>query len=235
MDFGKMLSDSFEYSKNGLFRDIGRWILLFICLVFHPLWLGYEWKIYKGEPEMPVLEDWIGMLVNGVKLIIVNFVYLLIPILVFVVSGGLSIVNLLLTNPDEPIAIATAAIAVAVALMISVVVLFIFALLGVLANVRFARTDNFGEAFNFTAILEHIRKIGWGSYILSLIIWFLVLLIALIIAIIICTIVGVILSLIPIVGIFLTIIEIAIALILIAPFFGVWATRYITMIYDSAE
>jgi hypothetical protein len=182
---------------------------------------------------MPPMEDWVGMLVNGVKLIIVNFVYLLIPILVFVVSGGLAIVNLLITKPDDPVGLVSAVIALAVAIAISVIVLFIFSLLEVIANIRFARMDSFGEAFNFNAILEHVRKIGWGSYILSLVILFVVLLIALIIALIICIIVGIILALIPFIGPFLTIVEIVIAIMLVGPFFGVWSTRYITLIYDS--
>ena len=36
--------------------------------------------------------------------------------------------------------------------------------------VRFARTDSFGEAFNFSAILAHIGRIGWGPYIVALIV-----------------------------------------------------------------
>ena len=230
-----MVGDSFEYTKNGLFGDLTRWFLLFICQVFYPLWMGYQWKIYQGKSPMAPLENWIEMLINGVKLIIVNFVYLLIPIIVFVVSGGLAVVNLLISNPDNPVAIISAVTALAVAIVISIVVLFIFSLLGIIANIRFARMDSFGEAFNFNAILEHLRKIGWGSYILALIVLFLVLLIAAIIAMVLFLILGIILALIPFIGPFITLLEFIIVLILIGPFFGVWGARYITMIYDSIE
>lgn len=49
-----------------------------------------------------------------------------------------------------------------VAILISFVSLF--------AVVRFAHTGRFGEAFNFGAIFAHIGRIGWGSWILAVIV-----------------------------------------------------------------
>jgi len=228
-----MLSDSFAYTKTGLFEDIIRWVLLFICQIFHPLWMGYQWKIFQGKSAMEPLNNWIEMLINGVKLIIVNFVYLIIPIIVFIASGGMAIISLFLSKPNDPVGIMSAVIALAVAIIVSLVVLFVFALLGTIANIRFARMDSFGEAFNFNAILEQIRKIGWLSYIIALIVLFIVLLIAAIIAVVLFMILGIILAFIPFIGPFLFALELLIVLILIGPFFGVWATKYITLIYDS--
>jgi hypothetical protein len=52
-------------------------------------------------------------------------------------------------------------------ILIGLVVFFIFSLIALMALIRFARTDNFWEAFNFSAIVAHIGKIGWVSYILA--------------------------------------------------------------------
>jgi len=72
-----------------------------------------------------------------------------------------------------------------------------------------------GEAFNFGEIFATIGKIGWGTYIL-----------ALIILVVIFAIIYVVLGLIPIVG--------AIIEFIIGPFLMVFAARYICQLYDSA-
>ena len=83
------------------------------------------------------------------------------------------------------------------------------------AWVRFARTGSIGEAFNFGAILAHIGKIGWGSYIL-----------ALIVLVLIVGIIEVIISAIPAVG--------GILLIILAPAILLFWSRYLSLLYDSA-
>jgi hypothetical protein len=73
-----------------------------------------------------------------------------------------------------------------------------------------------GEAFNFSAIMATIGKIGWGTYIL-----------ALIIGVAIIVIVQVILGMIPYIG--------GIIQLIISPFIAVFFTRYITVLYESSE
>ena len=84
--------------------------------------------------------------------------------------------------------------------------------------VRLARTGSIGEAFNFSAILATIGKIGWVSYIIALIVFVVV---AIIFGIIVT-----ILMMIPILGLILY-------LCLIAPF-ALFTGRYLCQVYDSA-
>jgi hypothetical protein len=72
-----------------------------------------------------------------------------------------------------------------------------------------------GEAFNFSAILDQIGKIGWGSYILALIVMFIVV-----------GVIAIILSIIPFIGWLLALIA--------APALAIFSARYICLIYDSA-
>jgi len=97
-----------------------------------------------------------------------------------------------------------------------VIVAFVLGLLATIGIVRFARTGRIGEAFNFSEILSSIRKIGWGPYIL-----------ALIILIVLVLIVEIVLGLIPYIGFVIQ--------ILIAPLISVFIARYICLLYDSAE
>lgn len=125
--------------------------------------------------------------------------------------------------------------AMGVSMNSTMIIYFIFSLIAMMALIRFARTDSFGEAFNVSAILAHIGKIGWLNYILALLILWIVLFVAIMIFVIAMTIVSIALALIPIVGWLLALILIAIVAILIGPFIGVFEARYMTRIYDSVE
>ena len=102
----------------------------------------------------------------------------------------------------------------AVAMVIVLIVALITFLIEAMGIIRFARTGKMGEAFNFTAILDRIGKIGWGTYIL-----------ALIIVGIVAGIIAVILRAIPVIGWLL--------LLIVIPALVIFVARYITLIYDS--
>jgi hypothetical protein len=107
-----------------------------------------------------------------------------------------------------------------IAAIILAIVITFFSFLGV---VRFARTRSISEAFNFSEILAHIRRIGWVNYIIALI------------AI---TIIGYIfgmllnfISFIPVIGIF---IELLVMGILYVPFL-LFSARFSALVYDEGE
>lgn len=217
MEFGRMLGDSYEYTRNGLVGNWGTWLLLFVSMIIFPLWGGFQWKIYKGDSRLPALEGWVEMFVNGIKLIVVGIVYFIVPFIISLVLGG-----------GGEAAMTAGAI-------ISMIVYFLFSLIAIMALIRFARTDSFGEAFNVSAVLAHIGRIGWLDYILALLIVWIVLVVAVLIFLIALGIVSFILALIPLVGWLLALVLIAAVAVLIGPFIGVFEARYLTLIYDSAE
>jgi len=226
MEYGSMLRNSFDYTVNGLWGSWGKWLLLFISMIIFPLWLGYQWVIYKGESQLPPLDDWVEMFINGIKLIIVSIVYFIIPMIVLMFVGGAGILMGAATDNLGAGAL--------IGLLIGFIVAFVFSLIALMALIRFARTDSIGEAFNVSAIIAHIGKIGWLNYILALIILWIVAVVAIIAFMIVVGIVSFILALIPVVGWLLALILIAIIGILIGPFVGVFEARYMTLIYDSA-
>lgn len=75
-----------------------------------------------------------------------------------------------------------------------------------------------GQAFAFGAILEHIGKIGWGSYIIALIVLWIV-------GIVFGFIVGI-LVVIPVLGWLIT--------LFLYPVWIIFTARYMTLIYESA-
>lgn len=84
---------------------------------------------------------------------------------------------------------------------------------------RFAHTDSLGEAFNFGAIFAHIGKLGWGTWIIAVIV-------LLIIALIYGFVVGL-LSMIPLIG-WLIVLFLNVA-------FTVFYARYLALVYEETS
>ena len=217
VDSGKIIEDSFEYAKEGLIGKWKKWILLiFSCIVF-PLYLGYIIRICRGANPSPKLDNWGRLFIDGIRLFIVGLIYSL-PVLFlsFVLFESADI----LRSSVNPATIGGLIIAILMGAIILVMVAVSVLLIVMTAGVRFARTDSIGEAFNFGAILAHIGRIGWMTYIIAL----LMMLITLINIIIICLIINMV---IPYTGIIL--------FLILLPFLSLFSPRYITRLYESAD
>jgi len=211
MDIGKALNDSLEYAKDAVWEKWVRWLLLIISAIIFPLLLGYELEVYRGKKPAPEPTDWVKLFIEGIMLLIIGIIYLIPVIIVALIFIGSGV---LLATPMSPGAIMAGIGTIAVGVILTLIVAFIVALIATMGFVRFARTGKMGEAFNFNAILAHIGKIGWGSYI-----------IALIVVCIVAIIIGGILSIIPVIGWLLVLI--------VDPPLAIFVARYITLIYDS--
>jgi hypothetical protein len=211
MDFGQMLTDSFEYTKEALWGKWEKWILLIISAIIFPLFLGYTMEVMRGKKPAPALENWGKLFVDGLKLFIVELIYAIPVIILAVLLGGALFLSLASGNTQ---AILAGLGTFLVGMIIIVIVAVLIGLVASIGYIRFSRTDSMGEAFNFNEILSRIGKIGWGSYF-----------IALLIMVIVIVVVEMIIALIPLVGWLINLI--------LLPAYGIFATRYITQIYDS--
>jgi hypothetical protein len=99
-----------------------------------------------------------------------------------------------------------------------IIVAIIISLVSAIGMIRFAQKDSVGQAFAFGAILEHIGKIGWGSYIIALIVLWIVGIVF--------SVITTILSAIPIIG--------WLIMLFLYPAWTIFAARYMTLIYESA-
>jgi len=217
VDSGKIIENSFDYAKEGL---VGKWktwtLLIFSCLVF-PLYLGYVIRICRGANQSPQLDNWGGMFIDGIRLFIIGLIYSL-PVLIlsFVLFESADMIR----SSVNPGTIGGLIIAILIGAIILVIVAISILLIVMTAGVRFARTGTIGEAFNFRAILTHIGKIGWMTYIIAL----LMMLITLVNIIIICLILNMV---IPYTGIIL--------FFILLPFLSLFCPRYITILYESTD
>lgn len=222
-----MLGDSLVFAKDALWGKWKRWILLIISTVIFPLIMGYVMEIWRGRTPAPDPEHWGKMFIDGLKLLVAGIIYAIPVILIILAFGGFAFFsaiqsaamagdpNYFATHMDTLLPLIGTFL---IGLCIAVIVGIVLALFYTIGFVRMARTDRFGEAFNWSAILATIRKIGWGSYILSLII-----------LVIVAWIIGFILNLfmaIPFIG--------WIIWLVLLPFLILFEARYICMVYDSS-
>ena len=218
MDISQMVGDSFEYAKDGLVGKWSKWILLIISCIIFPLIMGYMMRIYRGETPAPEPDNWGEMFIDGIKLFIVGLIYAIPAFIigfVLFLSTMLALFAAMAAPPVNPNAVMGLIGANIFVYLIFFLVVIIIGLISATAVVRFARTNRFGEAFNFGAIFDHITKIGLVPYIIALIVMGIVI-----------GVVELICELIPYVGFIL--------LLIISPFLVLFHARYLCKLFDSA-
>ena len=190
IDFGSMLDDSFAYATDGIWKKWIRWLLLILSMIIFPLIMGYIVRIYRGEHPAPEPEHWGSLFVDGLKLLVVQVIYLA-PVILLFILAFIPMISTLATSgvfsqefasmtdsqserwlDSHPELISELLFAggfMALLIVIAIILAIIITLFSFLGMVRFARSDSISEAFNFPEILAHIRRIGWINYVIALI------------------------------------------------------------------
>lgn len=211
-----MVGESFEYAKEAVVGKWNKWIMLIIATIILGIPLaGYSLKVLRGDKPAPEVSDWGTLFIDGIKYMIIMLIYMIPAMIVLFVVVGASVLATMSSNPSAAMA---AVGGILFGLLLFFVVALITAIFAIIGAVRFARTGKMGEAFNFSEILVTIGKIGWGSYIIALIVLFVVqMIIAFILSII---------MMIPYLGFIIYI-------CLMSPIM-LFQTRYICQLYDGA-
>jgi hypothetical protein len=234
MDYSHVLNDAFRYTKEGIFGSADRWMKLILATICLGIPMnGYVMRIYRGADPAPEVDLWGTLIVDGLKLIIVGIIYAVPVMIVWAFVYGGMMLTIIQGNSAAMENWSPNLVLLGLFYVLEIIIGIIMPV----AAIRFARTASFSEAFNFGAILETIKKIGWINYLIALI------LIAVVIAIPVCIIVfGMILvggiSMFMLGGNTATIVGFIVAAILIvltlAPLLSVFQARYMTSVYDSA-
>ncbi|KQC03734.1 MAG: hypothetical protein APR55_06775 [Methanolinea sp. SDB] len=256
MDYGRIIDESFGYTKDGLAGNLGTWILLIIlallpaipigvifafmvislmagtapniplfvgalaaaCIlaaILGSFYQGYMVRIYRGEDTLPAVDGFTGLFSDGIRYLVITIIYAIPVLLILLVSMGALILASLSAGPDirNIFALLGGAIAGIITALVVGFVLTLFLYIGV---VRFARMGKIREAFNFAEIRNTIGKIGWGPYILAVIILFVIVIL-----------VSTVLAFIPFIG--------PVLQVILAPVLSIFSAKYITLVYDSQE
>jgi Protein of unknown function (DUF4013) len=216
MDYGSMLGDSFVYAKDAVLGKWKQWLLLFAAtlLLCIPLF-GYILNVLRGQKPAPEVSGWGVLFIDGIRYIIVTTIYALPALIIFFVTLGSVVVEILAGNPAGVLPVLEGMM---LGLVLFLVVAFICSLFGTIGVIRLARTGSMGEAFNFSAISETIGRIGWINYIIALAI---MAIIQLVISLLLSFLTGI-----PYAGLL-------VELIVIAPV-AIFEARYLSLVYDEA-
>jgi len=215
LDLSQIVGNSYEYAKK-LFSDLGRLailVVLDIIPIVNLIVLGYMTRVVKETPislEPPPLRDYGDMFIQGLKVAIAVFLYMLIPMILIMVGVGAFIFGAVGMEMFFP---AFGAMGIGL-LVVGIILAFGIAIIMAMAIVHMVKNNSFGKAFAVGEILGIVGKIGWGKYIFWLIIMF-----------IIAVVVGAIGS-IPLIGWLISLI--------IAPIFSVFFGRSAALIYSEA-
>jgi hypothetical protein len=210
------LTDSFNYTKL-LFNDLGR-LLLLVILDIIPIvnfivvgYLANVIKQPKDSNELPPLENYFDLWVQGLLVVVASVIFMIIPIILVVPFAFVYVVSSWI---QFPVLSTIGGFLAIILFLVGVVLAFFLAILLAMAIINMVKHDSFGKAFAFGEIMEIIGKIGWGNYIVWLVIIF------------ICAIVVSAIGSIPLIGWLLS--------ALLAPIFGVFVTRSATLTYMEA-
>jgi hypothetical protein len=190
-------------------------ILLGILLSF--FLSGYTVRIYRGTKPAPDFDRWGELFVDGIKLAVVWFLWILPLFVILAVIAAFALVFYVVSPGAAP---EWVFLVIVLLLLLVEFVLFVFVMLfGILGAVRFARTGSIREGIRASAILTTIRNIGWVSYLVALIV--------IAVVCVIYAIITAVLSVIPYIG--------WVLVMIIAPFFSIVMGRFFTLVYDHGE
>jgi hypothetical protein len=216
MDYGNMVGESFEYTKDAVVGKWNKWVMLIIATILLGLPLaGYAMKVLRGEKPAPEVDDWGTLFIDGIKYLIVCLIYAIPLIIIWIFVMGAGAVAMM---SGDSAAMMAAIGALGVGLFVMIVLGIIIGVFEVIGVVRFARTGSIGEAFNFSAILATIGKLGWVPYIIAIVVLGVV-------GAVFGIIVGI-LMMIPILG--------WIIYLCLIPAWALFIARYVCLLYDSA-
>lgn len=147
-------------------------ILMVVSFLLIPLFLvqGYLLRIaentMKKDDSMPNWENFGDMMVKGLIVFLIGLAYFIIPVIVFFILGGISLISLMTKNPAG---IISAIGGLLFALLIAGILFLILGFMYIFGILRYVETGNLASAFGFGEILNRISK-KFGEFIVAYII-----------------------------------------------------------------
>ncbi|NLB00183.1 MAG: DUF4013 domain-containing protein [Methanomicrobiales archaeon] len=221
MGLVQLISESFGYAKDAIWGRWVRWLLLLVSTILFPFMYGYTVRVMSGTKPAPELKGWIGLFIDGIKLIVIMVIYaiplMILTILPFVLYF-IPVSSTITPAGSVPEPLLSPALAILAALAVFAIFILAAITIGILSTfafVRFSRTGKMREAFRIKTLIRHIGRIGWIHSFVALLVMGIVIAIA-----------QFILALIPLLG--------PVLIFLFTPAFIIFSARYVTLLYESA-
>jgi hypothetical protein len=179
MSLSENLNSSFSYAKT-LTSDIGRYVILLILNLIPLVNLtvtGYGARIIKTTPEvneLPKLERYWDLFIDGLKIAVAGFVYMIIPAILVGLGAGSVFAGVSGFGPGLMAGSFALAGFGVLLLLVGLVLAFVLAVFFAMGMAHMLRTNSFGKAFAFGEIRQIIGRIGWSRYVAWLLVLFVI-------------------------------------------------------------
>jgi hypothetical protein len=231
-----MIRDAYTYARQGVFENSGRWLRLILALILLAIPVnGYVMRIYRGEGSAPEVDRWGRLFIDGLKLMIMAFIYSIPIWIIWLVTYG-ALMAAIVSGHAESAAMAGWEPNLGLMILMYIVE-FAVALVLPVASIRFARSGRFSDAFQFAAIADQIARIGWLNYIIAIFLMAIIVAVPVMVLVFVLVVLGIFLAAITNFSIAALLALIAIGVLvflIILPLFMVFQARYWTRLYDSA-
>ncbi|MBE6500424.1 MAG: DUF4013 domain-containing protein [Methanobrevibacter thaueri] len=160
--------DAIEYSAKDWKKLVILGVICLFSFLLLPLFLitGYNYRvintavhgIINGKDELPEFDNLFDMFIDGVKIVIVQVIYLIIPLLIFFIF---TFVSGAFPGPASPVLMI-------IGCLITFIIGIITCLMSQMGMCHMAYHDGaFSKAFAFSEIKEAIDEIGWFKCIIT--------------------------------------------------------------------
>ena len=232
--------DALEYSAKDWKTLVIVGVMCFFSILLLPIFLvtGYNYRVIEnavhgvinGRDPLPGFEDLIDMFVDGIKVVIVQIAYLLIPCIVFIIFAILG---------SQLPGFAASAIIV-VGCLITFVIFVVACLMSQMGICHMAYNEGaFSKAFAIREIKEVIDEIGWFECIAT---YLGLIIITVVIALVVTSIIYAIFTVFGISGALLganpggifvlgAVIDSAITMFIVGPYLGIFNSRSVGLLY----
>ena len=181
-------------AQFGVYNNTFSLIWSIIALIILLIIIGYSISVLKNgielNDEIPAF-NWAENFVNGIKAIVVAFVYMIIPTIICGIIGTVSMGPALsrifspaninqIANSTTTVDIFVRSIpaevwsgffaGITVTVIVAIILFIIFGIFEEIAICRLAKYDSIGEAFSFGKIFDDVKKIGFLKMIAFLIV-----------------------------------------------------------------
>lgn len=220
MEIGEIISDGIKYPSTKWSKVVILGIILIIPIV-NFIGLGYLFRILKatfaGIDELPDFDEVGELFIDGLKILVVGIVYA-IPVIII---GA--IVSLIFGLGAQTTAVSSFDMfAIVAGSLIYIIVAIIIGLIESIAIANMALYEgDLGAAFKFSEIMERISLIGWGKYI----VWYIIMVLLGAVAYAVAAGISIITF-----GI-----GIILAVLIIYPYFSMFAVRSLALLFASSE
>lgn len=238
--------DAMEYSVQDGKRLIKLGIICLFNFLILPIFLqlGYSYRVTKvavkgminGDDALPDFSDAISMFIDGLKIFVVKFVYIIVPIIIFAVFMW----------AGRAVGGSAGGIITGIGVILTVVIGVVAYILSDLAVCHMAAEDEaLSTAFDIKSLRAIAKSIGWlrliGFYIGLLLIMLIITLVVILVLVILFTIFGIFGSalaggagLVGVLGVGF-IVMFAIFCFIVGPFLSIFEARSIGLVYNLKE